>query len=249
MNTNTFNLLNTELFKINFSLTPQQLTQFETYAAELVAYNAHTNLISREIKGEDEIIQRHFLDSLSLIEFWQELNGKPSLHLADIGTGGGFPGLCLAIAQENLKVVLIDSVAKKTEFLKNLVAKLELSHRVKVLTDRAEELGHHPKFRGKFQIVTSRALSAMPVVAELGLPLLEQGGNLVTYKSRAGLAEELSSAQALVGQMGGGKPFIQIPSIANQEKNHCLVFLPKKSATPEQFPRPWAKISKNKKRN
>ncbi len=250
MNTNTFNLLNTELSKINFSLSPEQLSQLGTYATDLISYNAHTNLISREIKHVDDLMRRHFLDSLSLLEFWDELIDSDrhlsSPKLADIGSGAGFPGLCLAIAKPELEVVLIDSVGKKTEFLSQIVKKLGLESRVTVELGRAEEIGHEKPFREKFSIVTSRALSSMAVVAELGLPLLKLGGCLVTYKSRVGLSDEIEAAQAPVGQFGGDKAQIQIPSLQDDDKRHCLVFIAKKKPTPLDYPRPWAKIIKKR---
>jgi len=246
MNTNTFNLLNTQLLNINFSLTPEQLEQFATYASELLSYNAHTNLISREIKTAEDLLNRHILDSLSLLEFWDELPLKEPKSLADIGTGGGFPGLCLAIARPELEVVLIDSVGKKTEFLKSVVKTLGLTKRVQVELGRIEEIAHERAFRETFDIVTSRAVSAMTTVSELGLPLLEKDGCLVSYKSRTGLAEEIEAAQALIGQLGGGKATIHLATLGNDEKNHCLVFIQKQKQTPNTFPRVWSKIKGKK---
>ncbi len=246
MNTNTFNLLNTQLLKINFSLSSEQLEQLDTFTCELLSYNAHTNLISREIKTQEDLLNRHILDSLSLLEFWDEFALENPKSLADIGTGGGFPGLCLAIARPELEVVLIDSVGKKTEFLKSVVKTLNLTKRVQVEWGRIEEIGHERDFRETFDIVTSRAVSAMSTVSELGLPLLEKDGTLVTYKSRSGLSEEIESAHALVGQLGGGKPSIHIPTLGNEEKNHCLVFITKQKQTPATFPRAWSKIKGKK---
>ncbi|MBP7862716.1 16S rRNA (guanine(527)-N(7))-methyltransferase RsmG [bacterium] len=246
MNTNTFNLLNTQLLKINFSLSPEQLAQFATYTSELLSYNAHTNLISREIKTEEDLLNRHILDSLSLLEFWDKLPLAKPKSLADIGSGGGFPGLCLAIARPELEVVLIDSVGKKTEFLKSVVKTLKLENRVQVELGRIEEIAHERDFRETFDIVTSRAVSAMPTVSELGLPLLEKDGCLVSYKSKNGLTEEIESAQALIGQLGGGKASIHVPTLGNEEKNHCLVFIAKIKQTPTTFPRVWSKIKGKK---
>lgn len=210
-------------------LSATQQDQFERYAAELVRWNATTNLTT--ITEPREIVIRHFLDSLALARAWPT---APPASLADIGTGAGFPGLPLKILWPRLRLLLVESVGKKTEFLRHMVDQLALED-VEIATARAEELGHDPGYREQFGAVTARAVATLNVLVEYCLPLCTIGGQFVAPKSRSG-HDEAQAAHHAVQVLGGEflLPLeIQLPDI----EARTLIVVRKVQRTPAQYPR------------
>lgn len=212
----------------DFALTAQQLGQFDQYAAELLAWNAHTNLTA--ITAPEEVYVRHFLDSLALARHWGAAPGS----LVDLGTGAGFPGLPLKILRPELDLLLVDSVGKKTAFLSHVVEQLGLSG-VRVITGRAEALGRNPREREAHDVVTARAVADLRVLAEYGLPLLRVGGRLLAPKGFAA-QEEAQAARGAIRQLGGaliGVEPVALPGV----QDRALVIVEKVAPTPKDFPR------------
>jgi 16S rRNA (guanine527-N7)-methyltransferase len=210
-------------------LSQAQLAQFERYADELLRWNAHTNLTT--ITDRREIGIRHFLDSLALAQVW---GATPPASLIDIGTGAGFPGVPLKLLWPDLRLVLVESIGKKTEFLQHLVAVLDVRD-VEVCTARAEELGRDPRYREQFAAVTARAVATLNVLAEYCIPLCQVGGVFVAPKSAAGEQEAQAAQRAidlLGGQLGSSLP-VQLPEI----EGRSLLVVRKVQPTPEQYPR------------
>ena len=148
----------------NLTLTDQQLAQMQVYARELVDWNAtRTNLTA--ITEPNDVQIRHFLDSLSVFILDIPKNGI----VADVGTGAGFPGLVLKIVRPDIHLTLIESVGKKTEFLTHMVNTLGLTN-VRVLQERAEDVGQDGNYREKFDFVIARSVAYMPVLVEYLLP-------------------------------------------------------------------------------
>lgn len=209
-------------------LDAAQRAQLDLYADELLAWNAHTNLTA--IRTRDEVYVRHFLDSLVLARHW----GAAPASLVDIGTGAGFPGLPLKILRPELRLVLLDSVGKKTAFLEHLVGRLGLAD-VRVVTGRAEELGRDPRERERHDVVTARAVADLRVLAEYALPLLRLGGRLLAPKG-AGAAVEAQDAASAITTLGGELSAIEAVELPGVEPR-ALVVIAKVRPTDRRFPR------------
>jgi 16S rRNA (guanine527-N7)-methyltransferase len=209
-------------------LDARQRAQFEQYADELLAWNAHTNLTA--VRSRDEVYVRHFLDSLVLARHW----GAPPASLVDIGSGAGFPGVPLKILRPELDLTLIDSVGKKTAFLQHLAASLGLGG-VRVITGRAEELGRDGRERERHDLVTARAVADLRVLAEYGLPLLRIGGRLLAPKG-GGAAEEAAAAGTAITSLGGALAAIEPVELPGVEPR-ALVVIKKVRPTDRRFPR------------
>ncbi|MBV9789968.1 MAG: 16S rRNA (guanine(527)-N(7))-methyltransferase RsmG [Chloroflexi bacterium] len=213
----------------DLTLSEAQLEQFERYAAELSRWNERTNLTT--ITDPQEIGVRHFLDSLSLAHVWRS---QPPASLADIGTGAGFPGLPLKLLWPEMRLLLVESVGKKTEFLSHMIDVLQLRD-VEIRTSRAEELGRDPRYREQFAGVTARAVATLNVLAEYCLPLCQIGGVFVAPKSVAGEGEAQPAQRAL--QLLGGKLGQSIPVQLPGVEPRTLLVVHKMQPTPLQYPR------------
>lgn len=165
-------LLKTGAAALGVRLDDSQVDQFRLYHRELVSWNTRVNLTA--VTEWDKVRTRHVLDSLSAAAVipTEVLDGGTAV---DVGSGAGFPGLALKIAFPDLRMTLIDSTSKKTAFLQHVSGQLGLDG-VVVLTGRAEELGHRPDLRESFDLVLSRAVARLPVLAELTLPFCKVGG-------------------------------------------------------------------------
>ena len=223
-----------DIGEIGINLTVEQNAQFSTYLDELKSWNKRTNLTA--IEEDNEIISKHFFDSLSVLRAIPENAGT----LADVGTGAGFPGLPIKIARPNLKVTLIESVGKKVEFLKHIVQILKLED-VEVIQERAEEVGRDRRFREQFDVVTARAVAALPTLCEYALPLLRVGGVFVAQKGatpesgQAGEEEILGAQTAL--EILGGKIVKKIPIYIEGVPARQLIVIEKIKPTPVEYPR------------
>ena len=163
--------------RLGIELTPSQLEQFQLYYEELVKWNERMNLTA--ITDYEEVQTKHFLDSLTIVlAFNNEQFAQRDFCLLDVGAGAGMPGIPLKILFPKVRVVLLESITKKTRFLHHIVDCLKLSS-VEVLTGRAEELAHQENYREKLDLVVSRAVGKLPTLAELTLPFCRVGGLFV----------------------------------------------------------------------
>ena len=160
--------------KAGFNLTPQQLEQFDTYYRMLVETNKVMNLTA--LTEPQDVAVKHFVDSLMAYDTY-----FPGKVLADVGTGAGFPGIPLKIFCPSLKVVLIDSLAKRLNFLQNVIEALQLQD-IECVHLRAEDAGKNAAHREKYDIVTARAVARLSVLAEYCLPLVKTGGMFIAFK-------------------------------------------------------------------
>lgn len=220
-----------ELEKNNIFLTDNQKEQFKIYCDYLLEYNTHTNLTA--IRDEEGVYLKHFLDSASVGYIYNLKKEK----ILDIGTGAGFPGVVLKILFPNIELTLIDSNNKKTTFLKNLLEKLNISD-VTVINDRVENL----KNKDFFDIVTSRAVSELRILAELSLPYLKLNGKIVALKSH--IEEELQKSLETIDILGGSKPLINEILLPNSIGKRCIIEVEKIKKTDEIYPRAYDKILK-----
>lgn len=193
-----------------------------------------------------EVIRKHLIDSLIPLALLVE-NGKVPRRVADIGTGAGFPLLPMAAALAALspetRLLGVDSTAKKISHVLASANYVGLTN-VSAIAGRAEELGAagNRAFRGKFDLVTARAVASLPVLAELCAPLVEKGGIFAALKSHT--EEELASGDAaaeLLGLTREAKMDYELPG----GDTRCVLFYRKITDTPEKFPRRYAEITKH----
>lgn len=212
------------------TLGTSQFDALQTYAELLAEWNQKVNLTA--ITSPEEIRRKHFLDSLSCLLV---MKGTPSHRLIDIGTGAGFPGLPLKILQPEMHLTLVESVAKKTNFLSLVVQELGLEQ-VEILTDRAETVGQNPAHRESYDWAVARAVQRLPVLAEYLLPLIRVGGYALAQKGESAL-EELNAAQHAIATLGGQarEPLpVTLPGVP--EKRYLIV-IEKVRSTPANYPR------------
>ena len=205
--------------------TDELAARFETLTALLLEANQKMNLTA--IREEKEIILKHYADCLLAAHLLPE-NGR----LLDVGCGGGFPTLPLAIVRPGLSVTAVDSTAKKLVFVRDAAKALGL--RVETLPGRAEDLGRKPDFREKFNAVTARAVAELPVLTEWCLPFVKVGGVFVAMKGASG-KEELEKAKNAIKILGGSVETVEERTLGDAARVNIVVRKNKK--TPEAYPR------------
>ncbi len=209
-------------------LSEAQIDQLATYAAELRRWNERVNLTA--IDDEAGIVVRHFLDSLRCALSWGDAPGS----LVDVGAGAGFPGLPLKILRPELRLTLVESVAKKAAFLRHVVDMLGLAG-VEVVVARAEALGRDAAHRGRYDVAVARAVAELRVLAEYCLPLCRVGGRFLAPKG-AQIAAEVQSAQPAIAQLGGRLLAVEDVDLPGLEPR-SLVVVAKVASTPPRYPR------------
>ena len=161
--------------------------------------------------------------------------------IVDVGTGAGFPGMPMGILEPKARLTLLDSLGKRIDFLRETAQALELEN-IACVHARAEEFA--AEHREQFDIATSRAVAALPVLSELALPLVKPGGLFLAMKSVES-DEEIESARGAIGQLGGKIEKICDYTVPCTEVRHRVVLIRKVRPTPPRFPRTFAKIKKS----
>ena len=218
------------LGELGLMLDGAQLRALEAWTRLLLAWTGAINLTA--IREPAAIAREHLLDSLSAVAL---LRGGAAEGILDLGSGAGLPGIPLAVAIPEARVLLVESVGKKAAFLRTAIAALGLDGRVTVAAVRAEALAAAGHQREAWGAVTIRAVAALPELVELAFPLLRPGGRLVAWK-RGALDDELAAARRAIWTMGGGNLEVQattVPELAD----HRLVVITKGGPTPRRFPR------------
>jgi 16S rRNA (guanine527-N7)-methyltransferase len=218
------------LADIGVELTTAARAAIDGHVRLLLAWNRAINLTA--IRDPGEVAVAHVVDSLAALAVLRE---RKVDRLVDLGSGGGFPGVPLAIALPAEQALLLDSVGKKVRFLGTVVDAVGLTGRVEAHAGRVETLARDPAHREGWPAVTARAVAGLPDLVELAFPLLEPGGMLVAWK-RGEIGAELAAARRAVAALGGGTletRDVEAASLAG----HCLVVASKEGATPDRFPR------------
>lgn len=217
-----------ELNKISITLTDKQLEQFRIYYEMLVEKNKVMNLTG--ITEWDEVLEKHFLDSISLIRV---IDLDRELSVMDMGTGAGFPGIPLKIAFPKLKVTLADSLNKRVLFLQEVIDALGLEN-IEAIHGRAEDLARDKKYRQQYDLSVSRAVANLSTLSEYCLPFVKIGGQFVSYKSGE-CEEEVETSRKAVFVLGG--KIEKIVKFELGDSGRSFIVINKVNGTPKEYPR------------
>lgn len=218
-----------EAEKNNINLSEKEVESFYLYMRNLIEWNQKINLTA--IKEEKEIVVKHFIDSIVIKD---EIEGNKML---DLGSGAGFPGIPLKIVNNDLEVTLLDAVNKKVNFMNDTIEKINLKNIV-AIHGRAEDFAHDEKYREKYDIVVSRAVSNMTTLVEYMLPFLKNGGKCICLKG-PDVDNELENAKNAI-RILGGKIEKKIDYNLNGNGRSLIVIL-KEKHTEQIYPRKQGK--------
>lgn len=222
---------------VNMPFDDDKYNKFMLYKDLLKEWNEKINLTA--ITEDEAIIKKHFIDCIKAFKF----NGfKKDINIIDVGTGAGFPGLPIGIMNENINVLLLDSLNKRLNFLNDVIQKLNLNN-FETMHGRAEEVSRKKEFREKFDIATSRAVANMCVLSELCLPYVKVGGYFIALKGPS-VDEELQEAKNAIGTLGGKLEEVIQLEIEDTDLKHNIVIIKKIKETPKVYPRQSNSISK-----
>ena len=214
----------------------QQIEQFLLYRAELLDWNTRINLTA--ITNPEEVLVKHFLDSLSLLSVYD----RPSVRLLDIGSGAGFPGIPLKIMRPAWQVVLLEATGKKITFLQHVLETLQLQGIV-AIQGRAEELAHNKAYRATFDVVTARAVAALPTLLEYAAPFCRVGGHIILPK-KGDLAGEIGLGKQAAQQIGTKFQTDAVVTLPGLDDGRRLLIWNQVKLCSPQFPRSGAQMTK-----
>lgn len=220
-----------EISKLNISLSEYQAEQFICFFDLLIQWNKVMNLTG--ITEYKEVVQKHFIDSLSIVKAFDQECFYEGTSMIDIGTGAGFPGIPLKIAFPNLKITLLDSLNKRINFLNEVISSLSLDN-IEAVHGRAEDFSKQPKYREKFNFAVSRAVSNLSTLSEYCLPFVKVDGYFISYKSEKA-DEELKMADNAIVTLGGKFEDKKDFDLYGNFRN--LIIIKKVNPTPSKFPR------------
>ncbi len=232
-----FELMKTASNDVGLEFTELQYEQFIKYMRLLQEWNEKINLTA--ITEDEEVIKKHFIDC---IKSFKSEPIRKAKAIIDVGTGAGFPGLPIAIMNQNVKVTLLDSLNKRINFLNLVVKELGLKN-VTTIHSRAEDGARKPELREKFDVATSRAVANMAVLSEFCMPYVKKGGYFVALKGPA-IDEELENGKKAIKILGGElKEIIEI-SIEETDLKHNIVEIKKINMCPNAYPRKAGTVNK-----
>ncbi len=225
-------ILRSGLAELGIDVPPGAAETLCAYGQRLLEANAVTNLTA--IRDKNGVARLHFLDCAALLKL-ADFAGR---RVIDIGSGAGFPGVVLQVLQPDIRLTTVDSVRKKTDFVRETCASLDIE--AEILWGRVEEL---PRLRERFDIAVSRAVAELDVLAELCLPQVKPGGLFFAMKG-PDCAEEVGAAEFAIKALGGRIRGIERYAIPGTDVTHAAVVIEKQKPTPPQYPRRFAQIKK-----
>ena len=226
------------LIELNIELSENQIQQFLTYYEMLIEKNKVMNLTA--ITEFDEVIEKHFLDSLCLVK---NMDLSTPLTVLDLGTGAGFPGIPLKIAFPQLEITLMDSLNKRINFLNEVIEKLGLK-KITAVHGRAEEMARKKEYREAFDLCVSRAVANLSSLSEYCLPFVKKDGCFVSYKS-AESDQETVDAKNAIFLLGGKLGDVVKYQVPGSDMGRALVKIKKVKQTPKAYPRKAGTPGKN----
>lgn len=223
--------LKEEVKQMGIELTDHQIDQFYNYYELLIHWNSMVNLTA--ITQMNEVVTKHFVDSLSLKKIIVDIDQKPR-KLIDVGTGAGFPGIPLKIVFPELEVTLLDSLNKRVKFLNEVIENLQLVG-ITAVHGRAEDLGRDNVSRETYDLCVSRAVANLATLSEYCMPFVKTGGYFIPYKSGK-LEEELVNGKGAVNKLSGEIEDILTFTLPNADER-CLVKIRKTGVMSKKYPR------------
>lgn len=212
------------------SISDNKIHKLEQFVNLFIEKNKMINLT--KFKDRQEFLVKHILDALFLTKFFQIKSG---INIADVATGGGLPGIPLAILYQEAFFTLIDSVQKKIRCVGEFANELHLQN-IRTVTERLEVIGKNKSYREQFDLVLARALGPLPVLLELAFPLVKKGGVLVAFKGPAYL-EEINDAESAMRILKSDKPKVEHYELPRHMGDRFLLIFKKSRPTPNIYPR------------
>jgi 16S rRNA (guanine527-N7)-methyltransferase len=222
--------LETGLQEIGVQLSSAQRSAIDGHVRLLIAWNRSINLTA--IREPQAAAIGHVIDSLTVLPVIRERGLR---RFVDLGSGGGFPGLPVAVALPADGALLVDSIAKKVRFLDTAAAAIGMAGTIGTFTGRAEHLAADAEQRERWPAILARAVAALPELVELSFPLLARGGVLIAWK-RGDLSADVTATTRAMDTLGGGAVETRDVSVTGLT-GHRLVIITKTGATPDGFPR------------
>lgn len=224
-----------ELEKLGINLTEEQIQKLERFYELLILWNEKMNLT--RITEKEEVYLKHFYDSLTLAKV---VNLKEVATLCDVGSGAGFPGIVLKIVFPNLKIILIDSLQKRVNYLNAISKDLGLKEIVAIHT-RCED--YAKVNREKFDIVTARAVANLKVLSELCVPMVKVNGYFIAMKANA--EEEIKESKNILNELNAKIDVVEEFNLPKEESKRTLIKIKKIKETNKKYPRSIDKIRKS----
>lgn len=227
-----WDLLTDSLKEFHITLTNEQFHQFQIYYELMIEWNSFMNLTA--ITEMDEVILKHFVDSVSLIQAVPDLAHK-EYSLIDVGTGAGFPGIPLKIVFPDLKITLLDSLNKRVKFLNQVIFDLSLEN-ILAVHGRAEDLAQQKEYREQYDFCVSRAVANLATLSEYCLPFVKKKGYFISYKSEK-ITEEYEQARKAIQVLGGNYKNQVEFHLPKSDIYRNLFIIEKVDITPKKYPR------------
>lgn len=213
---------------LGLELNDAQIKNFYNFMNLLIEKNKVMNLTG--ITEPKEVVLKHFIDSLTILKYIDR-----NSSVIDVGTGAGFPGLPLKIADNSLEMTLLDSLNKRINFLNEVIEHTSLD-KIKTIHGRAEDFGKNAEYREKYDVVISRAVAPTNILLEYMMPFVKVGGKCICMKG-SNCDEEIENAKNAIKFLGGKIEKIEKFNLPNSDNNRTILIIKKIKKIERQYPR------------
>ena len=228
--------MNINLMALKLKFDDNQIRNFYDFMNLLIEKNKVMNLTG--ITEPKEVILKHFIDSLTILKYINKND-----NVIDVGTGAGFPGIPLKLAENSLEITLLDSLNKRINFLNEVIEKINLN-KVKTIHGRAEDFGQNFEYREKYDVAVSRAVAPLNILLEYMLPFVKVGGICICMKG-SNCDEEIENAKKTIKILGGKIEKIEKFNLPKSDNNRTIFIIKKVQKTSKQYPRKAGIPTKN----